>query len=314
MVEVLSRDDDQRLRMGDVPVREIQETIASLDAHRTSGRLSREQKVSLAYANAIARVLEEQSALYVDLYQYLESAGASYPLLREQALDQARIIAELWLSARAEHVDISAHLPEAMNPLGGLLALEAIKGCDIVLAADEPEEVLLLFPEQIDLLVHNPFMDAWWARVLPRDEDPPPHFGSGTEIPIPSPTTAELARAQVILLADCVESSALDYHALVNGDTTGADEDIVREGALQRAIEINRMTHGNVVLNIDFGVLDETLDPAPAGLVLKAIGDSCIVFAAPKGDFERYGLTARAFQEMLDEPALRTWLDAVEKL
>lgn len=311
---MVSRDGDQRLWMGDVPVREIQETIASLDAHPTAGVLSREQKVALSYANAIARVLEEQSELYVDLYEYLESAGASYPLLREQALDQARIIAELWLSARAEHVDISEHAPEWLNPLGGLLALEAIKGCDVVLAAEDPEEVLLLFPEQIDLLVHNDFMDAWWARVLPRGEDPPPRFGSGTEIPIPSPTDVELARARVILLADCVESSAVDYHALVNGDTAAVDEAIVREGALQRAIEINRMMHGNFVLNIDFSVLDEALNPVAAGIVLKAIGDSCVVFAAPEGDFDRYGLTASEFQEMLDEPELRAWLDAVEEL
>lgn len=305
--------DRQRVWMGDLPVRDIQDSIASLEAHPHAGRMSREQKVSLTYAAAIARVLSEQSELYLWALAALEGDGASSAELREEALDQARIIAELWLSARREHVDITEHAPPGLEPLAALLALEAIKSCDVVLAGEDPDPALLLSDDQVDALLHNPLMDAWWERALPRTEEPPSRFGSG-EPPPPEPTDRELARAMVVLLADCVESSALDYHALVNGDSAAVDEASLRSGALQRALEITRTTHANFVLDVDFSVLGEALDPLPAGIVLKAIADSCIVYAAPNGDFERYGLTPAEFDELLAAPALRAWLDAVEEL
>jgi hypothetical protein len=310
----MTDDGDQRIWVGDYPVRGIQESIASLEAHPQSHRATREQKVATAYSSAIARVLIEQSQLYLELLATLEGEGTSLPLLRSEALDQARIISELSLSAWHEDVDISEHAFPNQDPIGGLLALELIKSCDVVLTSDDPEEVLLLSADAIDALLHNPFMDTWWATTLPRGEEPPPCFGSGAELPAAPPAEPALATARVILLADCVEASALDYHALVNGDIAAVDESIVRAGALQRAQEITRMLHGNFVLNVDFGVVGEALDPVAAASVLKVIADSCVVFAAPKGDFERYGMTAAELEKALADPQLRAWLDAVEEL
>jgi hypothetical protein len=312
--------DSERIWMGDLPVREIQDSIASLETHPGANRATREQKVATAYAAATARVLLEQSELYLELLAYLESEGSSFPLLREVALDRARIIAELFLSARLEQVDLSAHAFPGQDPIGGLLALEAIKSCDVVLTGDDPDGALLLTADEIDHLLHNPLMDAWWERALPRDQEPPPRWGSGSQLDAGEPTDPAVAQATVILMADCVGESVADYRALLGGggpDGDGGDGDgdgDAREQALRRALEITRLLHGNFALNIDFDTLDEALNPVPGSVVLKAIADSCTVFAAPAGDFPRYGMTADELDEALSDPALRGWLDAVGKL
>jgi len=74
------------------------------------------------------------------------------------------------------------------------------------------------------------------------------------------------------------------------------------------------MTQANFKRNMDFYVLDDALNPVPAGVVLKAIADSCIVLASPEGDFDRYGMTAQELDEALSKPDLRAWQDAVATL
>jgi hypothetical protein len=306
--------DSERIWMGDLPVREIQDSIASLEAHPGANRATREQKVATAYAAAAARILLEQSELYLELLAYLEGEGSSFPLLRDVALDRARIIAELFLSARREHVDLSAHAFPGQDPIGGLLALEVIKSCDVVLAGDDPDPALLLTADEIDHLLHNPLMDAWWERALPRDQEPPPHWGSGRPPDAAEPADPAIAGATVILMAGCLDESVADYRALLSDGAADGDDSDSREKAVRRALEITRMLHGNFALNIDFGTLDQSLNPVSGSVVLKAIADSCTVFAAPEGDFPRYGMTAEELDEALADPDLRSWRNAVEKL
>jgi len=84
----------------DLPVREIQENIAKLDDDPRANRLSLEQRVTLVYESAIARVLLEQCERYDDLRSDIEFDGESFELLRTLALERARVIAGCF-SARA---------------------------------------------------------------------------------------------------------------------------------------------------------------------------------------------------------------------
>ena len=302
-----------RVRQGDLPVRDLQASIASLDDHPRAGRATREQKIATAYVAAIARVLGEQSELYVELLAHLNEP-ASVPPLREEALDSARISAELFLSARREGVDLSAHAFPGQDPLGALLALDVIRSCTTLLAGERPDGGLLLSAAEVDALVHNPSMDAWWDNVLPAGEHPPPRRNGRAASDPPPATGRAVAEDTVILIADCLESSARDYHALLSDDARTVDEAVLREGALRRAIAITELLHGNLMLNVDFDVLDEPLQPTAACAVLHAIANSCIVFAAPDGDFEAYAMTAKELEQALDEPDLADWLQAVDEL
>jgi hypothetical protein len=95
----------------DLPVREIQENIAKLDDDPRASRLSHEQRVTLVYESAIARVLLEQCERYDDLRSDIEFDGESFELLRTLALERARVIAELFLSAPRGRWDRRAFVP-----------------------------------------------------------------------------------------------------------------------------------------------------------------------------------------------------------
>jgi hypothetical protein len=56
------------------------------------------------------------------------------------------------------------------------------------------------------------------------------------------------------------------------------------------------------------------LDPVWAAALLKVIMESLVVLAAPSGDFDRYGMTARELDEALSAPELRSWQRAVAAL
>lgn len=179
----------------DLPVREIQENIAKLDDDPRASRLSLEQRVTLVYESAIARVLLEQCERYDDLRSDIEFDGESFELLRTLALERARVIAELFLSARREDVGIADHSFQGEGLLGAILALGVLKSCFVALTGDDPDRRLLLSADELDALVLNPLMDAWWEHALPRDEIAPPQFGSGAPPPAPPPTDAADARA-----------------------------------------------------------------------------------------------------------------------
>lgn len=179
----------------DLPVREIQENIAKLDDDPRASRLSLEQRVTLVYESAIARVLLEQCERYDDLRSDIEFDGESFELLRTLALERARVIAELFLSARREDVGIADHSFQGEGLLGAILALGVLKSCFVALTGDDPDRRLLLSADELDALVLNPLMDAWWEYALPRDEIAPPQFGSGAPPPAPPPTDAADARA-----------------------------------------------------------------------------------------------------------------------
>lgn len=44
------------------------------------------------------------------------------------------------------------------------------------------------------------------------------------------------------------------------------------------------------------------------------IADSCVVLAAPEGDFSRYGMTAAELDDALSSPGLQAWQNAVAAL
>ncbi|MBA3749176.1 MAG: hypothetical protein H0W96_17030 [Solirubrobacterales bacterium] len=295
----------------DLPVREIPENIAKLDDDPRASRLSHEQRVTLVYESAIARVLLEQCERYDDLRSDIEFDGESFELLRTLALERARVIAELFLSARREDVAIAEHPFQGEGLLGAILALGVLKSCFVALTGDDPEHGLLLSTDELDALVLNPLMDAWWEHALPRDEIAPPHFGSGAPPPAPPPTDAANARAAVEAMAASVAASADDYVALLDAQPDG---DRACEDALRLAREITALLQANFKRNIDFGLLDAALNPVDAGAVLMTIADSCVVLAAPEGDFSRYGMTAAELDDALSSPGLQAWQNAVAAL
>jgi len=80
------------------------------------------------------------------------------------------------------------------------------------------------------------------------------------------------------------------------------------------AREITALLQANFKRNIDFGLLDAALNPVDAGAVLMTIADSCVVLAAPEGDFSRYGMTAAELDDALSSPGLQAWQNAVAAL
>jgi hypothetical protein len=293
--------DDERVFMHDIPVRELERTIASLEDHPQAHRATREQKVTTAYAAAIARVLVEQSELYLELLMFLWGDGDSFALLREEALDRARVIAELFLSARAEDVDIVEHGFPGQDPSGPLLILELIKTCDVLLTEEEPDDDALMTPDELDVFMQLPEMRKWLALTLPRGEEAPAPYGSGEELPAPLPADGAAARAAAKAIAELLDASAERYHSLI------AATEPEPGAALAIAQAIARLSREHWRHNVDFNLLEPELRPTAAGAVLKAIGDSAIILAAPEGDFTRYGLTAAQLDDALAAADLRDW-------
>lgn len=258
----------------------------------------------------IVRVLLEQCEHYDDLRFAYDDEGSSFPALREEALDYARIVAELFLSAWREDVDIHEAAVPGLEPLGALLALEVIKSCEVILADEEPDRQLLLSEDELDLLLHNPLMERWWEHALPRDEVAPPRFGSGAPVADVAPTERAEAERAVAAIAACLDESVADYRALLAEREPGAD-DALRDRARRRAVEITRLTLGNFRRNVDFGQLEPELHPVDAGVLLSRIADSCTVLAAPAGDFDRYAMTAAELDAALAGAELRAWRDAL---
>ncbi len=125
-----------------------------------ASRLSHERRVTLVYESAIARVLLEQCERYDDLRSDIKFDGESFELLRTLALERARVIAELLLSARREDVGIAEHSFQGEGLLGAMLALVVLKSCFVALTGDDPDRRLLLSADELDALVLNPLMDA----------------------------------------------------------------------------------------------------------------------------------------------------------
>jgi hypothetical protein len=300
----------------DVPVREIQNNIALVDADPAAKRLTHEQRVAVVYGSVIARVLLERAERYDELHYWFREAqqepGAFDPM-RKHALEHARVIAELFLSARREEVDISeASLGPA--PLGALLALHLIESCLVLLADEEPDPLLLLTSDELDLFLHNEHMEQWWKETLPSGEIAPPPFGTG-EQPAATPATdaADVERA-IRAQAACLESSTADYRALLSAREQAPEDDGLRDRATRRAVEIAKLTVANFKRNIDFSMLGEALNPVSADVVLLAIAHSCVVLAAPTGDFDRYGMIAGELEDALAGPDIAAWRRAVAEL
>lgn len=315
--------DTERVYFDDVPVRDLQENIAILQTDPDAQRVTREQRVAMTYASATTRVLLEQSEQYMMLLVCLREDGGSSAALRRMALDRARITSELFLSARREDVDIMEHAIAGMDPTIPLCVLDIIESCNVELTSNEPDEGLLMAPEELDCWLHSPTRETW-VKGVPRDEEPPRRFGAArgrraleramlAGVSHPRPTDRATAEGIVCATAQCLEVSAAGYRSLLAAHSRSRRGARLHEEALQSARMINRLMHGTW-RRTAFDALQPELNPLAAAALLKTIMESCVVLAAQAGDFRRYGMASAELDEELAKPELQSWQRAVAAL